>query len=263
MYVQEIFIDICSDIDRNEAIEEFDLLMAYYRDAGVIQWEIQSEFIAKNVLRTFPYTHERDSLLNVFDDFYVRQQTERLERLCDSKIRFRTVGTTRFDRLGTVCECRNGNFYVLFTNYVSIVSPLMCGICNEPIPLYKIPVFEDHGYVPILNWQSNYQSCDTLQMNCEVGESWATEQMQNPESELSKQGRRICSKIETLTSAPTYYYLYNCRSISENEDRLRPCPNCWGKWLIDNPTELYWLIMCFKCDQCRLISHATLSSCID
>lgn len=37
MYVQEIFIDICSDIDRNEAIEEFDLLMAYYRDAGVIQ----------------------------------------------------------------------------------------------------------------------------------------------------------------------------------------------------------------------------------
>ncbi len=67
--------------------------------------------------------------------------------------------------------------------------------------------------MPILSWETNYISCDSLQMNCEVGERWALNQMQEITSQLSKQGLEICRKIEELTSIPTYYYLHNYKKV--------------------------------------------------
>ena len=116
--------------------------------------------------------------------------------------------------------------------------------------------YDDHGYMPILSWETNYISCDSLQMNCEVGERWALNQMQNVKSALTKQGLRICQKIESITDTPTYYYLYNYRKYKDVALSM-VCPNCKSNWrLKDRLHDLYD----FKCDDCRLLSTVSFNS---
>lgn len=255
MYVQEISIEICSKIDRNEALEAFGLLLEFYRDWGQIQWNIQSDYCAEKVLHSLPYTLEKNSLDKVFNGFYVEMQIKKLEELCQSKLRIATVGTSGSDG-GTICACAHIERYILATQHTAITSPVFCGTCNKAVPLYRLPPYDDHWYVPILSWQSNYQSCDTLQMNCEVGEAWALDQMQELNSELTKQGRWICAVIESMTSTPTYYFLYNDRAITIQEDKHRHCPGCGGNWLLDVPVHG----MDFRCDKCMLVSSLTKNS---
>ncbi|MBV8328018.1 DUF2310 family Zn-ribbon-containing protein [Chryseobacterium sp.] len=108
----------------------------------------------------------------------------------------------------------------------------------------------DFEYVPILSWETNYQSCDRLQMNCEVGERWALNQMQDTKSQLSKQGIDICIKIEKLTNIPTYYYLYNYKKHKKG-DEIKPCPVCQKKWKLNTKLHDFYD---FKCDQCKIVS---------
>jgi predicted nucleic acid-binding Zn ribbon protein len=87
-------------------------------------------------------------------------------------------------------------------------------------------------------------------MNCAVGERWALNQMQEINSPLSKQGRAICSKIEALTSIPTYYYLDNYNKF-KNDRLSRPCPGCNKKWGLKTALRNRYD---FKCDKCRIVS---------
>ena len=168
-------------------------------------------------------------------------------------MQFKTVGKS-YDNPSTPCKCKKSAFYILITNYLTIESRLKCGSCNNSVPLYRLPIYEDHGYLPILSWETNYIACDSLQMNCEVGERWAINQMQDIESQLSKQGLRICQKIEELTNIPTYYFLYNYRKV-KNNDPLMPCPKCKSKWDVKNRIHGFYD---FKYDNCRIISIKSL-----
>ena len=107
----------------------------------------------------------------------------------------------------------------------------------------------------ILNWETDYAACDDLQMGCAVGERWALNQMQNADSQLSKQGRDICRKIEEMTNIPTFYYLYNYRRVRGDES-LKPCPVCNKDWYLKKKIHDYD----FKCDDCRIISNRSLNS---
>ena len=87
-------------------------------------------------------------------------------------------------------------------------------------------------------------------MNCEVGERWALNQMQEVKSQLSRQGLKICQRIEELTDVPTYYYLHNYRKEKSNP-LSRPCPVCGDKWNLKEPLNNFYE---FKCDRCRILS---------
>lgn len=228
MYIQEITIEINSNVNKEEIVEEFNLLISFYRGNGQTQGKIESQYIENEKIVCLPFTLEQNSLSKKFNNYYVIKQSEKIEKLCKSKLKFKIIGKTSNSYKGP-CNCKKSDFYILITNYVTIESPLTCGNCNKSVPLYHLPQYYDYGYMPILSWASNYISCDTLQMNCEVGEHWALNQMQNLKSQLSKQGAQICKKIEELTLTPTYYYLYNYKKFKGNQT-TRPCPSCGKKW---------------------------------
>ncbi|OJU75141.1 MAG: DNA-binding protein [Bacteroidetes bacterium 47-18] len=249
MYIQEISIDIKTNLSKNELFEAFELLMSYYRGNGQTQGKIESLYIENNKIVTLPFTLKKNALDKKHNNQYVHKQIAKIEQLGGSKIKFKTVGKTNVD-YKQPCTCKKPDFYILITNYVTIDSPLTCGTCNDTVPLYKLPEYYDYGYMPILSWETNYQSCDRLNMNCEVGERWALNQMENIQSQLSKQGRKICKRIEVLTGVPTFYYLHNYRRY-KGDNKKRPCPSCNKKWNLKTPLHDFYD---FKCDACRIVS---------
>lgn len=250
MYIQEISIDLNKAPDKETIAQEFNGLMIYYRGSGQTQGKIEPLYIKDNRIISTPFTLEKDALDKKYNNFYVQEQSKKVEALSQSVLMFKMLGMTQGQEI-TACSCTQPKSYILITNYISIDPPLMCGTCHEPVPLYKLPVYHDHGYMPILSWETNYKSCDSLQMNCEVGERWALNQMQEPDSQLSRQGRTICHLIEDETGIPTYYYLHNYRRTKRNTSDHN-CPGCNEAWL---PVEhAHNIPYDFRCDQCRLVS---------
>jgi len=152
----------------------------------------------------------------------------------------------------SVCSCNETEAYVLFTTYISLESPIRCLACFGVVPLYTIPKTADGEYHDIICWMSDYQSCDSLQMNSSVGERWATNQLSKVDSRLTVLGLSICRAIERVTEKPVYYYLYKYNGKSRKMEGQRKCPNCKGEWSLDEP--LYG-IFDFKCDKCQLVSN--------
>ncbi|WP_332454750.1 DUF2310 family Zn-ribbon-containing protein [Chryseobacterium aquaticum] len=252
MFIQEVSVEVNSEYSKDELYQEFNLLMEFYRGNGQSQGRIESQYIYGNKITALPFTLEKNSLAKEKNNIYVNKRIEKIQTLSNSVISIKTVGKTIEDYNGC-CKCEKSEFYLLITNLVSIDSPVTCGNCNKSIPLYRLPKYYDFGYMPILRWETNYQSCDRLQMNCEVGERWALNQMQEINSQLSKQGIKITKKIEELTNIPTFYFLYNYRK-QEKDNINRNCPNCNEKWSLKERKFFYD----FKCDDCRIIS--TISS---
>lgn len=150
-------------------------------------------------------------------------------------------------------------FYILYTNYTCLNSPLRSGDTFEPVPLYRVPhtYEQDPSYYDIICWQSNYKNCDQLQMGCEIGEKFATRQISHIDSDLTKQGRDICQRIEGKTGIPTYYYIYRYTAYSLTQESKRVCPGCGGKWILK---EQLFHRFDFKCDHCRLLSNISWSA---
>jgi predicted nucleic acid-binding Zn ribbon protein len=255
MYIQEISIEIKSKVNKDELMDEFGLLMSFYRGSGQTWGRFESQYISDKKIVCLPFTLEKNSLDKKYNNYYVNKQSKKVEELCKSNLEFQTVGKS-YSSYKAPCNCKKSDYYILTTNYATIISPLTCGNCNKSVPLYRIPIYDDYGYLPILRWETNYISCDSLQMNCEVGERWALNQMQEIDSQLSKQGLEICRKIEALTSIPTYYYLHNYRKI-KNEQLSKPCPSCNKYWGLTTRLHNFYD---FKCDECKILSTISLNS---
>ncbi len=151
----------------------------------------------------------------------------------------------------SVCTCASPASYILLTSYLSIESPLRCGDCDHPIPLYRIPHFSEGGYYPILEWQSAYQACDALLMETSSLEGEAILELSGAESSLSLHGRDVCGQITKLTGKPVYYFLYRDVGQNREQEKDRRCPSCDGPWLLDKP---WHESFDFRCDVCRLVS---------
>jgi predicted nucleic acid-binding Zn ribbon protein len=149
------------------------------------------------------------------------------------------------------CICPTVGSYILFTNYLSLEPPLRCGNCFNPVPLYKIPHTYHGEYYDIICWQSDYQACDTLQMNSSTLERATVRELSRADSSLSQRGIEICTKISHATGIPVYYYLYRYSARSKKQERERLCPSCGGAWLLQTP----WHLFDFKCDRCRVLSN--------
>jgi len=73
----------------------------------------------------------------------------------------------------------------------------------------------------------------------------------DPKSKLSKEGRRLCKKMEKLTKKPFYYFLYNWY-----KDNKKTCPKCKKNWVNkdwdSNKKKIRYEYVCKKC---RLVSN--------
>lgn len=192
---------------------------------------------------------ERDALDEVHANPYVLRALSGLGETGSGHPVARIVG--RDVDSAPPCTCTASGSYILFTTYLSLESPLRCGDCFQPVPLYTVPLDHQDDFYDLIVWQSDYQACDSLQMNSTILERAATEEVSRFGSALSTQGRGICTTISSRTGVPTYYYLYRDHGRSEQQERRRRCPCCKKGWLLDTP----WHLFDFRCDTCRILSN--------
>ena len=145
---------------------------------------------------------------------------------------------------------QHSSFYIL---YYGQSSPLLCGDTLKGIPLYKIPytAHNNMDYDNINFWQNDYERLYGLWLG--IYEEFATKELQEVDSEINKIGRELCSIIEKKTGVPTYYFLFNYRSWSKEEDARRKCPLTGNNWKIKGATVDD--LIAFKCEKSRLVSE--------
>jgi predicted nucleic acid-binding Zn ribbon protein len=151
------------------------------------------------------------------------------------------------------CRCRKRPFLILFTTFMHDDSPVRCGTCFGPIPLYRLPATSESGnYQDLLWWRDTYQSIDWLFIGTGPGERFAHDQLARFDSQLSKDGRELARKLEKKVRVPVYYYLSKHFGRSDEAERKRRCPSCGRAWL---RREALHRNFDFQCRRCRLVAN--------
>ena len=191
---------------------------------------------------------EKDSLAGRFHNKWVRRDLRAINQ-CSRRAPKHLV-LSEVAEMPRACGCKRRPFVCLFTHFLDSSSPVVCGGCNRPIPLYRLPASKEYRRNDFLRWQEIYQDCDSLFMMSGAGEKFGYDQLSQFKSSLTKQGRELCSKLEHRLKIPVYYYLHRYHGSSSEGERKRRCPGCGGRWLLDPPLGRYD----FRCEKCRLIS---------
>lgn len=127
---------------------------------------------------------------------------------------------------GRYCECKEPSFYILQGDMDDDSSPIICGDCGMPVPLYKLPCMdEETGFASLFAWHKAYVTAtDMLNANMPLTSQFEKE-LCNPKSDIAEWGREYCSELEECLQKPVYYNLYNPKG-----KKVRKCPSC-GKIL--------------------------------
>lgn len=249
MHTIKIEFKLKKTSDFEQLNDSVNILLGAWRMNGQVLGKQFPFAHTENSLQIYVNTPDLDSLSKEYNNKYVK---DALSKIGELEI------IPKIDVLGIepesamLCDCPNVKSYILFTTYVSLASPLKCFKCFGVVPLYKIPKTYDEEYYNIICWQSDYQSCDSLQMNCTVGERFATDQLSKYDSQLTKQGLKVCESIEKVTGKETFYYLYKYRARSLQIELSRKCPNCGKDWKLKKPLHD---LFDFKCKKCKLLSN--------
>lgn len=188
---------------------------------------------------------EMDSLDEKYYNKYNHQFLETVIKKSAKAPDYEYIGENYDD--ADCCNCDNASHYILYTSYNSSGSPILCGDCLSPVPLYKFPkTYDDSEYYDILCWQKVYRSCDTQFMQG-VGERHGYYMIHNPKSAVSKEGLRICRFLEEQTGKPFYYFLYDYYKKNQSI-----CPNCGNNW-INHDFDSYNYN--YVCKNCGLVSN--------
>jgi predicted nucleic acid-binding Zn ribbon protein len=230
------------------------VLVALWRNNGQVLGKTYTASLTGRVYSLVLTLPEANALDPKYNSAYANQQLQRLQRAGLKGPTIKSLGRDPFER--QICACQQRTHFILFTTYASFEPCLACGTCFHPVPLYRIPYEPSTPQQGALHdrlntWQSNYRSCDQLNMSCSVGEAFALRQMGQLNSPLSQQGIGLCRDITRLTGVPTYYYLHRYRGRSVKAERARLCPGCGGDWLLAEAHHIFN----FKCDACRLLSN--------
>jgi len=274
MFIQEISIEIKNpDIDRAELVEQMDWFLGAMTKNGQLQAVYTPMYFYDNRLICLVIVQEKSSFARKNDNIYVRQRRSETEKMCRAKFQVKTLGKDEPTKVnnrisgGRICRCKKPSSYILWTEYCTVHSPIICGDCGGYVPLYRIPKppeYDEKGYSDpgrqecfyMYTWENAYQMCDRLHIYSGFGERWATRQLQEHDSGLSKDGREVCREIEKMVGVPIYYYLYNYRRLTEEQDKERKCPECSNDWLLEEP----WHGLDFCCEPCRLVSNITYNT---
>ncbi len=253
MFIAETAFTLKDKVNEELAEDAINSFLGSLRMNGQV---LGKEFlIAKRglIYRAFLHIPEADSLDKKYANSYVLRELKKLDEVGLSFLH-KIIG--KEPDCSSICVCNSPGSYIVFTDYISLESPLRCGDCFGVVPLYKIPRTYDDEYYDIICWQSDYQACDSLQMNCLTGERFGKQQMSRHNSSLSKQGIQICNNITKATGIKTYYYLYRYSSLGKKAELNRRCPSCGKEWLLDKPLHK---IFDFCCNDCLLLSNISWS----
>ena len=190
---------------------------------------------------------EEDSLNPRHHTLYAKRAYRKLLDSSSRKPQFRVLG--EIVETSRACRCKNRAFLVFFTRWLDHSSPVVCGKCGQPVPLYRLPRLEHGDYSGYLAWQETYRDCDSLFMLSGVGESFGYKQLSELKSELTKLGRELRALLQKKTGVPVFYYLHRYYGISQKAEAKRRCPGCGYMWKKQESD-----FFCLRCDRCQLIS---------
>jgi predicted nucleic acid-binding Zn ribbon protein len=233
--------------------QAYSLLAAWYKNGQILadNWTIVDGISG---LTAYVFIPVEDALSEQYSNKYVREMIQSYTETTDARPSIFMLGS--HPESNTVCSCTDRSGYIFFTHYLSLESPIRCSNCFRPVPLYLLPITQDEEYLNILSWMANYKACDTLQMNCTVGERFGEQQLFLHDSSLSIEGRKLCKQLEDRVNRKVYYYLLKHRGRSLSGEKLRRCPDCGQTWIL--PQSWHGLFD-FRCDHCRLLSNIAFS----
>jgi len=201
--------------------------------------------------RVFASLPARDALHRRHASNWVRRAQAGLNSLGIRTPKMRVIGPDPEEPAACVCQRRP--FLILFTDFLTEASPVRCGRCFGPVPVYLLPHLESvESGREVLRWQDVYQSLDALWIDSGVAERYAYRQLSDVRSPLSHEGRELAKQLEAKVGVPVYYYLMKHYGVSDKRDRQRRCPSCRGRWLL--PESLHRFLD-FRCERCRLVSN--------
>lgn len=229
-----------------------DLLASLWQNGQIFDHYDHSSTYSNNILSYFVRCPEKNALSKKYRNDSVQKTWHMLEDKAGNNVATDFLGkdvNTHFS------QCRGKrSFYILYTNFLATGSPLRCGDCFVPIPLYQIPPTDHENYMDIFWWESQYKACDTLQIGSTVGAKFGLREISYFDSTLTQTGLNICKKVENSTGKKTFYFLLNYKKISKKQDREKKCPSCHQQWLLQQP--LHGLFN-FQCKKCGLLSNLT------
>ncbi|MEN9434434.1 MAG: hypothetical protein RLZZ422_2023 [Pseudomonadota bacterium] len=201
---------------------------------------------------------EQDSISSKNSNEYAINFWQKIENHSQTSLVFNYIGEDIEYPLPRYALPEKSSFYLLRFGWYS---PLICGDSDTPIPLYKIPYTDSNAqsYDNITMWESYYKNIYLVWLKSQFEtERFMQAQLEDINSPLNKAGRELCQLIEEKTRIPTYYFLFNERYWTVQEDQIRKCPITNNEWNVSYLKTFYD----FKCDQSRLISSFS-SHCID
>lgn len=227
--------------------------LLYLTDSGQILWREHLLVQDNNTITIAVACPEIDSLDTKNCNEYAVQYLQKIEEGTGFKIEFIETGTEPDYPFPRYDVPEKSSYYILRHGWSSA---LMCGDTEKCVPFYKIPYTDklNTDYSNIWTWERDHQSLFRLWLGSQtITEEFALEQMQNADSQNSQMGRELCAKIEELTGVPTYYFLFNSRKWTVQEDLDRKCPLTNNEWRIEGKTASDFIA--FKCDESRLVSE--------
>lgn len=250
MYVAEVSFESRAGAKRREAAQAICALLASWRSTGQIldPWPALARRGPSHV--AFLLVPERASLVPRHDSDYGRKNRAGLKVASVAAPRVRIVGLETDGE--PECRCRRPAAYVLYTTYLDLESPLRCGDCFRPVPLYRLPRMEGGVQEDAVFWAGDFRRCDALQMNCATGERFGTREVSRLDSSLSRRGRAVCDRLQAATGVPVFHYLYRYGGRSVAKEEARRCPGCDRRWLLREP---WHRLFDFRCERCRLVSN--------
>ena len=186
-----------------------------------------------------------DSLSDKYSNGYVKERLEKLESVFDIEV-IKEGDNLEYYKS---CTCEKPSWYYLYSSFFQEEGSLVCGDCNRPVPLYKVPyILREKEHNSLTNWQSAYMSMHNLWMYGHWNK-FTYGQFCLHNSKLNREGRRIRKELEKILRMPVYYYLYYFdlgEAVAYMRGTPEVCPKCGGEWARDGE-------FC-KCEKCRLLA---------
>ncbi|HEU4556721.1 MAG TPA: DUF2310 family Zn-ribbon-containing protein [Longimicrobium sp.] len=225
----------------------------------LVAWEINGQVLGQTLMTKIPGGYRvlvrapaRDALSEPHHSEMARKALSHVTSKPLGKMKMRRIG--REPDSHRECPGHPKAELILYADVYSVESPFRCGKCFGPVPLYTLPRTEYDDQQDITYWQSAYRACDALEgkRRGPATDTFAQDQLENPESELSQRGLKICDRVGGATGRRTWYYLTRARGLSPEAERERRCPRCGGEWLL--PKRWHHRFD-FRCERCGFLSR--------
>lgn len=231
--------------NKKEFVQDIELIEDYlgclYKNGQIIDYD--SIYIKDNTVFCCTTLLEKDAISKANNNEYVTKSQEKVKQIFD--INLEEIGENwHLDE--EVCGCKMPSYYVLICDavigsFVHTNSPITCGDCGSPVPLYKLPkIFDEKDYYTVREFERESKAIEQLWISG-LDDKFTFKQRNSPTSPLVKKGRKICQAFAKATGIKFYY------QIPFDDDSSFVCPLCGKDWKTTSDN--------YKCDDCQLVAN--------